>query len=104
MSSMAQAAVTRRIADQEPANVDQPIGFVLTSAAHQVLAAAGPEVTRALQQIDAMRGQDASPAAVAFADYIETLVLETGDPHAVFAQVLDCLNLVQARAERQARA
>ncbi|MFI8988629.1 hypothetical protein ACIG63_27075 [Streptomyces antimycoticus] len=101
---MAQAADTPAAITQELVNVDQPIGFVLTSAAHQVIADADPEVTRALQHIDAMRVHDSSPAAVAFADYIETLVIQTGDPHAVFAQVLNCLNLVQASAERQARA
>ncbi|WJD99737.1 DUF6907 domain-containing protein [Streptomyces antimycoticus] len=56
-----------------------------------------PAMDEALRHIDAMRTADASPASIAFADYIEQRVIETGDPNAVFALVADCLNLVQAR-------
>lgn len=74
-----------------------PVPFSLTAAAHQALVPHTAEVARALQHIDAMRTSDSSPAAIAFVDYVESLVLRTSDPDAVFALVLDCIKSVKDR-------
>ncbi|MEU9793794.1 hypothetical protein AB0E27_24730 [Streptomyces sparsogenes] len=154
MSSLTQPTHTPNATEPEPANVDQPIPFALTPAAHQAIGAEHPhpslplvvleekdfgpnypmvylgsatrhhigwnpalttrdrveafihlhiaapgqytQITpaadKALQHLRAFRQQDPSPAAVAFADCLERLVIR-----AVFAQVLDCIKYIEAR-------
>lgn len=56
-----------------------------------------PAVDKALQHLNALRQKDSSPAVVAFVDCLESLVIQSSDPEAVFAQVLDCLKYLEAR-------
>lgn len=49
------------------------------------------DVDRALRDLDTMRATDPDPKAVAFCDYLEELIIDSGDPAGVFEEVLDIL-------------